>query len=198
MGETPAQQIISSVRKNSIAHRERQQAQAQQNAGGTTSPKYAGSALPSSPRMNPVGAGGNKPPMQRIASGPDSYPPPGQPQAQMPMQPQHAASLPPSGGPGGPGGGAPAQQRAHPNAPRYGLSDPGPASSPSRGNSIPQPGSGDEDGGAGGGGMGGGAGQGGQGMGGPQRRQPAQKGPATFEEMGFKSQKLEEKECVVM
>jgi hypothetical protein len=32
----------------------------------------------------------------------------------------------------------------------------------------------------------------------PPARAPAGKGPATFQEMGFQSQKLEEKDCVIM
>lgn len=95
--------------------------------------------------------------------------------------------------------------RAHPGAPRYGLTDPGVGPGPGPGRTSPA-----------------GAGPGGrpshgrvasssavpqaqqqqQQQGGgsptPASRPPPAKGPATFQEMGFQSQKLEDKECVIM
>lgn len=215
MNETPAQQIISTVRKNSIAHRERQnQFQNQANVDvGATEPRMAGSALPASPRMNVnVNPAGGRPPMARIPSESASMPPPqSQSQSQSQSYPNlaHAATLPPSmAGPGM----APQQQRANPNAPRYGLSDPGISPSPAPGPAPgPGPGSGPGSGSGSGPSVGGrtpqrgnsipqlgaGAGAGGGVEGAATAPRPT-KGPATFEEMGFKSTKLEEKECVVM
>ncbi|KAI0066915.1 HCP-like protein [Artomyces pyxidatus] len=209
------QQIIANVRKNSLAQRPPRNILPQ--PGPSESPRPA-PAQPQpqpqpQPQSQPYPSGPPPPQQQGYLPGPghparqpsgDQRPPPqgsygnGYTSSPRPIpQPQHTPSLPPHGSPGP---GSYPQQRAPANQPRYGLNDPGASPAPGQqqtqplrhrprpsgggGGSVPQPQ--------------------------PQGSLPTQvtvnvvdrpppgKGPATFQEMGFQSQKLDDKECVIM
>ncbi|KAH9050285.1 HCP-like protein [Lactarius hengduanensis] len=216
-GRGDSQQVVANIRKNSLAHRPGPNpnpgfpsppvpvptrsdippaawlALGQRRLSISVSPIVRGAGVPPS---GPSGASGFRPQPQGSA-GPLPH------QSTLPP-PQPHSSLPPQGsGPGGPGGfqspRPPGQQQygqiARPPSVGTGPGGPGPGRRP------PRTGSGSGFGPPGGGPP-------------PQQasapaptppgvydapmKPPPPKGPATFQEMGFQSQKLQEKDCIIM
>jgi hypothetical protein len=198
-----SQQVVANVRKNSLAHRpgpnprypsspgpvynDAPEGYPAQPVSLSSSPGSSGFRTPGQPGPAP-GPGGyfDRPRQQSLSSsqpqlappqgsnnpGPGGYPSPRLPSQRPPSQPQFGAPGQQGQGRrpmrGGSGSGNPPLP---PGASGVSLSQPQPA----RGRTPSPPAPSDP----------------------PVRPAPA-KGPATFQEMGFQSQKLEEKDCVIM
>jgi hypothetical protein len=205
-GRPNSQQVVANVRKNSLAHRpgprpnrsypsspgpaynDTPEGYPAQQVPLSSSPGSSGFRTPGQPGPAPDPSGFFDRPRQRSLSssqphlapppqgsnnpGPGGYPSPRLPSQRPPSQPQFGA-------PGQPGQGRRSMRRGSgsgnpplpPGASGVSISQPQPARG--RTPSPPTP------------------------SGPPVRPAPA-KGPATFQEMGFQSQKLEEKDCVIM
>lgn len=213
-GRQNGQQVVANVRKNSLAHRPGP-SQGGYPSGPVAPAQYDNAPPegyfnqrpPQAPLSSSPGSSGGmyRPPTTQpgLLPDPDGYIPPQRKQQPLPgSQPQYSPPGP-QGPPNGPGpipGGYPSPRipnQRPPSQPQLGT--PGPPgqygrSRPARGGSgsgFPPPG----------------APQGQQGrMRTPSPPEPSQpparpapgKGPATFQEMGFQSSKLEEKDCVIM
>ena len=200
-GRQNSQQVVANIRKNSLAHRP---GPGRYPAMPPPADDYAAPRLPPAQGPPPGGpgpnaaAGGSRPPIQP-GPGPGGYTPPsrqplpgpqppqgnnhpgfaGYPSPRMPppQQPyaQQQLSRPPSQPTlGGSGAGQPGQPGRRPMRVGSGSSPPSQQASvrtPSPPTALSDP---------------------------PVARPPPAKGPATFQEMGFQSSKLEDKDCVIM
>lgn len=213
-GRQNGQQVVANVRKNSLAHRPGPSQGYPPSSGPValaqydSAPEYLNQRPQQAPLSSSPGPSGglNRPPPTAPFPDPSGFIPPQRQQQPLPAsQPQYSPPAPqgPPNGPGpGPGPGGypspristyrpPSQpQLGMPGPPgQYGRTRPGRVSS---GSGLPPPGvppqvqqsrirtpspPGPAE---------------------PPARPPPGKGPATFEEMGYKSSKLEDKDCVIM
>ena len=209
-GRQNSQQVVANIRKNSLAYRPGP-SQGYPPPSGPVAPEgYSNQRPPQALPSSSPSSGGNlyRPPTTQIGPLPEQsgYTPPQRQQALPASQPQYAPPAPqgplsnPAPGPGGyPSPRVPTHRPSQPQlgAPgqpgQYGRSRTGRGSigagipPPGGPSSSPQP-----------------AQQGRlrtpspPGPPEPLARPPPGKGPATFQEMGFQSAKLEEKDCVIM